>query len=50
MPASGNRLNVLSWFVQRQADLLEVVGALGAGAGVAHFLHRWQQQPDQDRG
>jgi hypothetical protein len=33
--------------VDGDADLLEVVGAGGAGGGLAHFLHSGQQQPDQ---
>jgi hypothetical protein len=35
--------------VQRQPELLEVVGALGACRGPANLLHGGQQQPDQDR-
>jgi hypothetical protein len=34
--------------VQAQADLLEVVGALHPVGGRPHFLHRRQQQGDQD--
>ena len=34
--------------VQGQADLLEVVGALDAGGGLADLLHGGQQQADQD--
>jgi hypothetical protein len=33
--------------VQRDAELLEVVGALGAAGGLARRLHRGQQQGDQ---
>src|SRR5207247_2378997 len=32
-----------------EADLLEVVGALHAAGGLAHFLHGRQQQADQNR-
>src|SRR5262249_61357237 len=35
--------------VQRQADLLEVVGALGAPGGLARRLGGGQQKGDQDR-
>ena len=35
--------------VQPEAELLEVVGALGPGGGLADLLHRRQQQADQDR-
>src|SRR5262245_26569339 len=35
--------------VAGQADLLEVVGALDAAGGLAHLLHRRQEQPDQHR-
>jgi hypothetical protein len=31
-----------------QTHLLEIVLALGAGGGLAHFLHGRQQQADQD--
>jgi hypothetical protein len=34
--------------VNRQPPLLQVVGALGASCCLADFLHRWQQQADQD--
>ena len=34
--------------VQRQADLLQVVGALHPIGGLAHLLHRRQQHADQD--
>jgi len=34
--------------VQCQANLLEVVLALGAGSGFAHFLHRRNQEGDED--
>jgi hypothetical protein len=34
--------------VQAQADLLEVVGALGAGGCLAHFLDGGHEQGDQD--
>jgi len=35
--------------VRRQAELLEVVLALGAVGGLAHLLHGGQQQADQHR-
>jgi hypothetical protein len=35
--------------VHGQADLVQVVDALGAGGGVAHLLHRRQEQPQEDR-
>jgi hypothetical protein len=35
--------------VQGQAELLEVVLALGAGGGLAHLLHGGQEQADQHR-
>ncbi len=35
--------------VQRQRDLLEVVGALRAVGGLAHLLHRRQQETNQHR-
>ncbi len=31
-----------------QAELLQIVGALGSVGGLADFLHRWQQESDQD--
>ena len=34
--------------MERQADLLEVVGALDAAGGLAGRLHGRQQQRDQD--
>jgi hypothetical protein len=34
--------------VHGEADLLEVVHALGAGGGLADLLHRRQEQPDED--
>src|SRR5262249_60991536 len=34
--------------VEGQADLLEVVGALRAPGGLADFLHRGQEQADED--
>ena len=30
-------------------DLLEIIDALRPGGGIADFLHRRQQEPDQDR-
>ena len=42
-PVVGPRL-----VVDRQGHLLEVVGALGAGGGLAHLLHGGDQQADQD--
>jgi hypothetical protein len=35
--------------MQRDANLLQVVQALGAGRGVAHFLHGRDQKRNQDR-
>ena len=35
--------------MQSQADLLQVVDALGAAGGLAGRLHGGQQQGDQDR-
>src|SRR4029077_8473562 len=34
--------------VQSKADLLEVIGALGAIGGFAHFLYGGQQQGNED--
>src|SRR5207253_6835295 len=34
--------------VYGQADLVQVVLALQAGGGLADFLHRGQEQPDED--
>ena len=34
--------------LEGEADLLEVVGAAGAGGGLAHLLHGRQQEADQD--
>ena len=34
--------------VERQPDLLQVVGAVQAAGGFAGRLHRRQQQPDQN--
>src|SRR5262249_18700978 len=34
--------------VAGQGELLEVVGTTHAGGGLAHLLHRRQQQPDED--
>jgi hypothetical protein len=34
--------------VRRDAQLLDVVGALRPASGFARRLHRWQQQCDQD--
>src|SRR5262249_59757750 len=33
--------------VYSDADLLEVIATLHPRGSLAHFLHRWQQQPDQ---
>jgi hypothetical protein len=35
--------------LQGDADLVQVVSALGAGGGLADFLHGGQQQANQDR-
>ncbi len=35
--------------MDRQANLLELIGALGAPRRLAGRLHRRQEQPDQDR-
>ncbi len=35
--------------VDAEAQLLEVVGALGAASGLAGRLHRRQEQSDEDR-
>src|SRR5207249_960327 len=46
--ADGGQLPVgVVTVVGGQAELLEVVGALDAGGGLAHLLHRRQQQADQ---
>jgi hypothetical protein len=34
--------------VGRQANLLEVVGTGHPVGGLAHLLHSWQEQADQD--
>jgi hypothetical protein len=34
--------------MKRQRELFEIVGALGAGRGLANLLHRGNQEADQD--
>jgi hypothetical protein len=34
--------------VDRQPDLLQVVGTLHPGSGLPNLLHGWQEQADQD--
>ena len=50
VPTSRQREDVVGRVVvvQRQADLLQVVDALGAAGGLAGRLHGGQQQADQD--
>jgi hypothetical protein len=31
-----------------QAELLQVIGAVDPIAGLAHLLHRWHKETDQD--
>jgi hypothetical protein len=47
---AGGRQKTVSRFVigDRQTHLLQVVLALGAGGGLADFLHGWQEQTDED--
>src|SRR5262249_55085755 len=48
LAAGRQRLIRVVVVVHGQAELLEVVLALDAGGGLAHLLHRRQQEPDQD--
>jgi hypothetical protein len=34
--------------MQCDGELMQVVAALGAGRGLADFLHSWDEQADQD--
>ena len=49
MSAPGRSAARLLVVVHRQADLLEVIGALNAAARLARRLHGRQEQGDQDR-
>src|SRR5262249_7168926 len=44
----GQGLEAVVVVVERQADLLEIVGTLRPGSGLAHLLHRGHEQGDQD--